>query len=548
MSPKNGTEPARTIFHGGNILTMDRARPTAEALAVEGRRILAVGSTADVMALADGRASMIDLAGRTLMPGLIEPHSHPLMSALLYDWVDLSGFTHSSAAEVMAALEQGVEQARPGAWVCAFGYDPILLRELKSLTADRLDVIAPKNPVFVMIQSMHTMFVNHAALERAGVSDDTPQPEYGHFAKDKAGKLTGVIVEQGGGLLFLLSILSELTKSPSELVKLQLQRYSSAGYTTVGAMGEFPVFPDAFGLLRKMAEEDGSPVRMAFMDKATDLESGFESNLGPDSDRFRTTGVKFWYDGSPYTGNMFLDQPYLNSELMQQGLGVVSDTCGYSMMPRDALARLVRKYHGQGRQLAIHAQGDRAVREVMDVCEEALQALPRRDHRHRIEHGALFPLDQLARASALGLTTSWHINHIHYYGEALRDDIIGLERAARLMPLAAAQKAGQVNSLHNDSPMYPAEPFKLIRTAVTRATRNNAVIGPDQAVSIQEALEAVTINAAWQMFMEDIVGSLVPGKYADLAILSDNPLTMDPFRLDRVQVLETWSDGRRTKV
>jgi hypothetical protein len=548
MSQNIGADPARTIFFGGPIITMDPGRPFAEALAVEGRRILAVGTRAEVMALINDRTRLVDLAGRTLMPGLIEPHSHPLISALLYDWVDLSAFSHAGPEEVMAALKQGVERARPGEWVSAFGYDPILLRGLKSFTADQLDVIAPDNPVFIMIQSMHTMFVNHAALKRAGVTEDTPQPAYGQFEKDQAGKLTGVIIEQGGGFPFILSILSELSKSPAELVTRQLKRYARAGYTTVGAMGEFPVFPDAFGLVRRLVEQEGSPVRMVFMDKATDLENGFNPDLGADSDRFRRPGVKFWYDGSPYTGNMFLDEPYLNSALMQQGLGVPKDTCGYSMLPKETLAGLVRKYHGQGRQVSIHAQGDRAIRDVIDVFEEAIQALPRRDHRHRIEHGALFPLDQLARATALGLTTSWHVNHIHYYGEALRDDIIGVKRAARLMPVASAQRAGQVNSLHNDSPMYPAEPFKLVRTAATRATRNNAVIGPDQAVSVQQALEAVTINAAWQMFMEDMVGSLRPGKYADLAVLSDNPLTMEPLKLDRVQVLETWSDGCRIQV
>ena len=547
MSPSNNADSVRTIFFGGNIITMDPKWPVVEALAVEGRRILTVGSKDEVMALTNDRTRLVDLAGRTLMPGLIEPHSHPLISALLYDWVDLSAFNHAGSDEVMASLRRGVERARPGEWVTAFGYDPILLRGLKALNADQLDAIAPDNPVFVMIQSMHTMFVNHAALERAQVTEDTPQPTNGHFEKDQAGRLTGVIIEQGAGLPFLLSILSEMTKSPDDLVSRQLQRYARAGYTTVGALGEFPVFPDAFGLLRRQVEEEGSPVRMVFMDKATDLENGFEPDLGPDSDRFRRLGVKFWYDGSPYTGNMFLDQPYLNSELMQKGLGIAPGTCGYSMLSKENLAELVKKYHGQGRQLSVHAQGDRAIRDVLDAYEEALQALPREDHRHRIEHGALFPLDQLVRATALGVTTSWHINHIHYYGEALRDDIIGPARAARLMPMASAQQAGQVNSLHNDSPMYPAEPFKLIRTAVTRATRNNAVIGPDQAVSIRQALEAVTINAAWQMFMEDLVGSLSPGKYADLVLLSDNPLTMDPLHLDRIQVLETWSDGRQVR-
>jgi hypothetical protein len=445
----------------------------------------------------------------------------------------------------MNTLKKAIDQARPGVWICAFGYDPILLRDLKALNADQLDRLAPHNPLFIMIQSMHTMFVNHMAFQRAGVSDQTPQPRLGTYEKDDRGRLTGVIIEQGAGLPFLVSILSEFQYDGAALLKAQMERYARAGYTCVGVMGDFPVFPDAFGLLRRVAEADDSPVRVFVMDKATDLESGLASVNGPESARFKNLGVKFWYDGSPYTGNMWLDDPFLNGELMQKGLGVPPDTRGYPMIPKDVLAGLILKYHRQGRQIAIHAQGDRAIREVIDVFESALQAFPRPDHRHRIEHGALFPLDQLQRAKDLGLTISWHINHIHYYGEALRDDILGPDRVDRLMPMNDARKKGLIGSLHNDSPMYPAEPLKLLRTAVTRKTRNNALIGPGQAVSVEEGLKALTINAAWQLFMDDQLGSLEPGKRADLVVLSDNPLKVNPDRLDQIQVLETWSGGKR---
>ena len=538
-------QTAETVFFGGDIITMDNQTPLADSLAIGDGRILAVGRRSELTPWIGNNTKMIDLAGQTLMPGLIEPHTHPITSALLYDWTDVSGFNHPSGRDTLNALRDAVEKTVPGKWIRAFGYDPILNRDLAALTADELDEIAPQNPVFVMIQSMHTSFVNHLALERAGVTDDTPQPEYGEYVKDESGRLTGAIIEQGALLPFLFSTIVESTKNGADLIDEQMKRYARAGYTTIGVMGDFPCFPDAMNLLRQAAEKSGSPLRMAFMDKSTDLENNTPANLGPDSDRFKNVGVKFWYDGSPYTGNMFLDQPFLNSNLMQKGLGVPRDTCGYSMLPKETLHRLVQKYHDQGAQIAIHGQGDRAIRDIIDVYEAVLQASPRQDHRHRIEHGALFPLDQMRRATELGLTTSWHVNHIHYYGEALRDDIVGPERSKNLMPMGSARQWGHVNSMHNDSPMYPAEPFKLIRTAVTRATRNGDIIGPDQAISVMDALKAVTINAAWQMFMEDIIGSLTPGKRADLTVLSDNPLNVEPMQLDRIKVIETWSDGKR---
>ena len=174
-----------------------------------------------------------------------------------------------------------------------------------------------------------------------------------------------------------------------------------------------------------------------------------------------------------------------------------------------------------------------------------LEASPRDDHRHRIEHGGLFPPDEMERAARLGLTPSWHINYIYYYGEALRDEIIGPERAAISMPMAAAREHGHRSSLHNDSPMYPAEPFRLMRTAMTRRTRSGEQIGPGQVIPVDDAIRAVTINPAWQLFLEDKVGSLEVGKLADLVVLSNNPRRINPDRLDEIKVLATWREGRR---
>ena len=545
MTVSTDGQIAETVFFGGDIITMDDQTPVADSLAIGDGRILAVGRRNELTPLIGNNTKMIDLAGQTLMPGMIEPHTHPVVSALLYDWTDLSGFNHPSGPDTMAALRRAVEKAKPGEWVCGFGYDPILNRDLDALTVDQLDEIAPNNPVFVMIQSMHTSFVNHMAFERAGITDDTPQPAFGEYVKDASGRLTGAVIEQGAALPLLFAIMMDSAIDGAALMEEQMKRYARAGYTAVGVMGDFPCFPDAMNILRQTAERHGSPVRVAFLDKATDLENNMPANLGPDSDRFRTVGVKFWYDGSPYTGNMFLDQPFLNSNLMQKGLGIPKDTCGYSMLPKETLLQLARKYHAQGKQISVHGQGDKAVRDIIDVYEAVLKESPRPDHRHRIEHGALFPLSQLKRATDLGLTTSWHINHIYYYGEALRDDMLGPERTENLMPMGSAQQWGHINSLHNDSPMYPAEPLRLVRTAVTRTTRKGAVIGPVQGIPVKDALKAVTINAAYQLFMDDIIGSITPGKRADLVILSDNPFKIDPMKLDQIQVLETWSDGMR---
>lgn len=536
---------ADIIFFGGDIITVNDSLLIAEALAVKNGKIMGVGDCAAVFELKGTETRLVNLEGKTLMPGLIEPHTHPLASAMLYDWVDVSGFNNSSGRVVMDKLRKAAAKAKPGEWISAFGYDPILTRDLKGLNADLLDEISTASPVFVQIQPMHTAYVNHKALEMVGITKDTPQPEGGTFVKDNTGNPTGILIEQGGITPFVTAIIRNSSKNACELIKNQMERYARAGYTTIGIMGDFPFFPGAYSALRQLVEADDSPLRVVLMDKASDFERRLEVGSGTATGRFKSAGVKLWYDGSPYSGNMFLEQPYLNSELMQDGLSVPRDTCGYSMLPKETLHRLVQKYHSLGMQISIHVQGDRAVREALDVFEEVLKASPRDDHRHRIEHCALFPADQMERAARLGLTPSWHINHIYYYGEALRDEILGPECAARIMPIADANRHGLRGSLHNDSPMYPAEPFKLMRTAVTRKTRNNQVIGANQAITCGEAVKALTINAAWQMFLEDTLGSLEKGKTADLVVLSENPLKTDPERLDQIQVIETYSEGRR---
>jgi predicted amidohydrolase YtcJ len=544
MNKPDDLSSADTIFYGGDIITMADRANQAEALAVSGERIDGVGTLEEVFRKKGAETKLINLGGKTLLPGLVEPHSHPIISALLYDWVDVSGFTNPDGSAVMKRLREAADKAKPGDWICAFGYDPILTRDLKALTADVLDRISSSNPIFVMVQTMHTVYVNHKAFELAGITRDTPQPNGGTIVKNRKGDLTGMVIEQGASAPFMRMLLKDSGKDGGGLMKTQLARYARAGYTTVGAMGVFPVFPQALRTLRELVEKDDCPVRMTIMEKASDLERGIRIEPGQRTDRFRVGGVKIWYDGSPYTGNMYLETPFLNSPLMQSGLGIPRDTCGYPMMSKEKLRELVMKYHEQGQQIAIHGQGDKAISDIVEVFEEALNAVPGQDHRHRIEHGALFTEPLIKRAARLGLMPSWHINHIHYYGEALRDEILGSERTEGLMPMAAAQRYGLCSSLHNDSPMYPPEPFKLLRTAVTRKTRKNECIGISQAVGIEEALRGITINAARQLFMEDQVGSLEVGKFADLTLVSENPLKIKPEDLDRIEVIGTYRGGK----
>ncbi|TAK55074.1 MAG: amidohydrolase [Dehalococcoidia bacterium] len=530
---------ADTIITGGTVVPV--AGPRAEAVAIAAGRVAAVGSRDDVLALRGPRTEIADLRGATLLPGLIEPHTHPDLSAQMYAWVDVSGFAHATVAEVERQLRAAIAAARPGEWVFAFGLDPMLTPDLGRWDRHRLDGLAPENPVVVMLQSMHTVFVNSAALRAAGIDDDTPDPPGGgRFVRDAAGRLTGVAVEQPAIGRFMRFVDQSVAAWRKRLAD-QYDRYRAAGITAIGAAGLF--VPDA---LWPSFEEvtRAQPVRVtAYLHGA--LPRGAR-RPGDGDDQLRLRGVKLWYDGSPYSGTMLLDEPYVDSPLCRDTLGIAPRSCGHANFDPDEMFEVLQSLHRDGWQVMTHVQGDRAVREVLDLYQRVLAASPARDHRWRLDHCALISAPDLARAAALGVAVSFHVNHVRYYGPELRDAIIGPERAGHLMPVATALRAGHRPTLHADSPMYPAGPIGLMRTAVTRQTRTGQLIAPAEAITAEQALRAVTIDAAWQLFADHVTGSIEPGKYADFTVLDRNPLDAPPADWDAIEILGTWRAGRAT--
>lgn len=536
-------EKADTILLGGPIVTVDDARPRAEAVALRGDRISAVGGRDDVLARRGASTEIVDLGGATLLPGLIEPHTHPDLCAQCYAWTDVSGFRHPDVAGVEAALRDAVAQAKAGEWVFAFGLDPMLTRDVGKWGVERLDALAPHNPVAVMIQSMHTLFVNSAALREAGIDENTPDPPGGgRLQRDASGKLTGKL-EEASAMLPFLRFIDQSPEAFTGRIWDQYGRYAAAGLTTIGMPGIFVPFP-MLEVFEKLAERDTVPLRIVGYLRHEHLD-GAKWRPGDGNDFFRIQGVKLWYDGSPYSGTMLLDDPYLESRLCCCTLGIPSGTTGHANFDPGELRDLVARLQREGWQVLTHAQGDRGTREIIDLYEHALTGHENDDHRWRLEHCALISPDDLERAARLGVAPSFHVNHVYYYGPELRDAIIGPERAERLMPVGSAVAQGHRVSLHADSPMYPPEPFRLMRTAVTRRTRLGETIAPGQAISAEQALRAITIDAAWQLFAEDRVGSIEVGKLADFTLVDRNPLDVAPDDLDQLKINATWLGGRR---
>ena len=546
-------ENADMIFVGGPILTVNTAAPSAEALAVRAGRIVAVGDATDVMVFKGTGTKMVDLAGRTLMPGLVEPHSHPLLAAIMGRVVDVAGFSHNSRESIMAVLEEAAAKAKADQWIVAFGWDPAMVEGLHAPSLAEMDAIAPENPLLVMTQTMHTIFVNTRAYQEAGITKDTPAPGgTGSFDKDKEGNLNGTVRESPA----IAQIRAELGGFPSEvyeyLLASQYDEYARHGYTTVASAGAPPVVDGHLEMLRSTAIHPKVPLR-TFVYVLDGIMGAGSADPGQDQEKYRVLGVKLHIDGSPYAGGMAMREPYLATALTISGLGIPAGSRGHLNNSDEGLRDLVARHHLAGRQVAAHVQGERAIDQYLDAIEAALKQLPNADHRHRLEHNALITDAQLGRAARLGVTPSFYMDHVHLYGRALSTGIVGPDRAARFMPVGWAKKHGHRFSVHTDTPSSPLGPFRMMRGAVTRKMRTRdggqgQVLGPEQRVTAEDAIRAMTIDAAWQLFAEDEIGSLEVGKFADLVVISDNPLTIEPDRLTEIEVVETYLEGRRVRV
>ncbi len=534
---------ADTIFLATGVITMDEKNPEAQAVAVLDGKIQAVGTKAQVLTFKGNKTKVIDLGDATLMPGFIDIHTHPILSAMMGETIDISGFNHKNQAQVMASLKQGIKEKGKGKWVIAYGWDPAILNDLTAPTLEELDRLAPDNPLLIIAQTLHSGFVNSLAYEAAGITRDTPDPVGGYFDKDEAGNLTGLIVEVGAMARFSSSTPKFPRSAYLYLLTKQMETYAKAGYTTMVAPGLQPIIPKHIQSLKEVAQHPDTPVRVftyPLFDKLAN--TGFTPSQG--NRGFKVMGPKFWIDGSPYAGGMAMDEPYLDNGFTRNKLGIKPGEKGHLTYDDKTLFAQVEKFHKQGWQISAHVQGERAAKQFLDAVEAAQKNFPRTDHRHRMEHNALITRAQLERAFDLGVTPSFYIDHINYYGDALNDFIVGPERANRFMPLNWAKQAGHRVTIHTDSPSSPIGVLREMRIAVTRKTRSGKyILGPDQAISVEDAIKAVTLNAAWQIFEEDTRGSIEKGKLADFTVLSANLKKVPPKDWDSIKILGTYLAG-----
>ncbi|MES2696669.1 MAG: amidohydrolase, partial [Verrucomicrobiota bacterium] len=526
---------AATIYRNGTIVTLDAGNRLAEAMVVRGEEIAFVGSAAEALKAAGTNPTVVDLRGRTLLPGFYAAHDHFMngSTAAMYQ-VDLNSPPIGSIEtmdELIATLRTRAAATPPGQWVLGRGYDDTLLKEKRHPTRHDLDKMSTVHPIWITHTSGHLGSANSRALAIAKITSNTKNPASGIIQREPGTNVPNGVFEECG------SLVSRHARARTREARIEAMRPANGRYlgrgvtTTVVAGGGREGLRDMADAMKRGFVD----LRVISMISNNSVPATREETAtwGGPPERARAGAVKILQDGSlqGYTG--YLSQPY---HVQPEGK---KDYRGYALRSREALVKMVTNLHRQGYQVAIHGNGDAAIDDILFAFAEAQRAFPREDTRHRIEHCQAPREDQLKRMRELGITPSFFVGHVFYWGDRHRDIFLGPERGARISPLRSAREHGLHFTLHNDTPVTPADPLLLVWAAVTRETRDGKVLGPEQRISVIEALRAVTSDAAWQNFEEKRKGSIEAGKLADFVILAENPLTVLPKKLKDIAITET---------
>lgn len=535
------TMKARTILTGGPIFK-GLAEGFAEALAIADGRILAVGTAAEIDALRGPETRVIDLAGRSAIPGLIDAHLHLLNLGIAMGEINLR--TESGVrdvGEILRRVGNGVAGARPGDWVLGRGYDHNELTERRHPDIAELDRIAPDNPVFLERTCSHIAVANSAALRLAGIGADTPDPEGGLIERDAHGMPTGLLAERAMRL-----VMDKLPRPSQGNLVTAIERAGrfmlGQGFTSVmdAAVGMKFGF-DEIEAFEAAAATDRLPLRVwacLFGDPGggvIDRAHAEGYRFGREAGLLRYGAAKIFTDGSAGGLTAAMSEPYIVGRPDNHGIMCFSDAEAHG---------LLRKYHAMGYQLAIHAIGDIAIEQVLSGIEQAGTADdPIAGRRHRIEHCGFLTEAQFERIRAAGIVPVPQPVFIYEFGDLYVTNV-GAGRAAASYPMRDWLDAGMMPAASSDAPVSATDPFKNLYTMITRKTRAGTVIGGEQALSLAEALHCYTYCGAYSQFAENEVGRLLPGMKADIAILSADIFAASPETIrDEIECVCTLVGG-----
>lgn len=528
MTPATGL--ADTIVTGARVLTMNSQQPTAEALAIQGDRILAVGTNEEILGLAKATTKKIDASGMTITPGFIDSHSHPLFTG---EAVGVN-VNLRRIDDVKDALAGKAANTPPGHWVRGVMYDDTKFEDERPLNRSDIDDAVPDHPVYVGHRGGHTGVVNSMAFEIAGISGDTPDPTGGRYFRED-GELTGKVAEHARTVFFNVGTWPVIDRAVrQEAASISSVKMAASGLTST---------TDAYGSLSNMiAYQDARDAgdlrfRLSFMPggnsevyeglKLAGMRSGFGDNM------LRIGAVKFAADGSASERTMYMSTPYEGT-----------DDHGILTMTQEQINAAVDDAVAHGFRVGIHANGDLTIDMVLNAYERVLRDHTGPNPRHRIEHCSLINDDLLARIKAAGVIPTPFYTYAYYHGNKWVE--YGEEKMESMFAHRSFLDAGIPVAPASDFTPGPYEPMMAIQSMVTRKDLRGRVWGPSQRISVTEAMTICTMHGAYASFEEDIKGSLVAGKLADFVILENDPHDVDPDSIVDIKIVRTVLGGRTT--
>ncbi len=583
VEPESSTEAAvaDSIYVNGVIITVNDARPFAEAVAVRDGKILAVGARDDVMRHQGSFTEVIDLKGRTMVPGFVDGHSHICDYVILWEYPTLSPPPDGdvkSIDDIVVKMREFIEKKKIPRGVAVFGsgYDDSMLAERRHPSREDLDRISTMHPILILHASGHLGSANTLAMVRCGFVTGAPNPKGGCIRCDpRTGEPTGVVEEQA--VFNFFPLLPHKTDEERLQTLVEIQNYYASFGITTAQDGQTPL--PSVALLRKAAARGKLIIDIVSYPKWTIFEQalasapevavenvrpGFASNIesfhrcavpegpvdpnitpeimgkiGVYHNRLKFGGIKITVDGSLQGETAFLSQPYLRLPE-----GQPANYRGCPIISQEELDRWFDAAYEREAQILAHCNGDAAADMMIEAVHKAHRKYGGKDLRPVMVHAQTVRADQLDRMKELGVIPSFFSAHTFYWGDWYINEALGRERARHISPLRSALKRRMKFANHTDAPVTTPDQMMVIHSAVNRTSRSGVIVGPEERISPMDALKAVTIWGAYLYFEENEKGSIEPGKRADLAVLSDNPLTVDDAAIKGIKVLRTIKDGR----
>lgn len=526
------------MYYGGDIITMLGEEDYVEAVLVDNGKIIETGSEEEVLELAgrEGEFEKVNLNGKTLMPAFIDPHSHISVVAQTAFMADLS--ETKDFEDIQNVLKKYIKDKNLSEKdsLIGFGYDHNFLTEEAHPTKEVLDEVSETNPIFILHASAHMGVVNSAALELAEIDEQTKDPAGGVVGREEDSSEPNGYLEEAAMDLIQGPVFANIEMDFNELIVEAQNEYLENGITTAqdGAST-----PDVVQLLEGLANEDlldldviSYPLLSADGQKTLKEHPEIANKY---KNRLKIGGYKLLLDGSPQGKSAWLTAPYEGEETYR----------GYPSYEDKEVKKYIEVALEDNQQLLVHCNGDAAADQLLNLYSEALAESDNENKnnlRPTMIHCQTVRNDQLDRMAEINMLPSIFVAHTYYWGDVHLKNL-GEERGRRISPAKSAFDRGLIVNFHQDSPVVKPLMLHTVWCAVNRITRNGVLIGPEERVSVYDALKAVTINAAYAYFEEDIKGTLEKGKLADLVILDENPLKVDPYAIKDIQVLETIKEG-----